>query len=462
MEGFKKTPLEALFSFIAKANPTKASKINPAFFTVSTLTNLGTANPNTTVKLQGNGVDVTGIITVAYNRINIKKVFNVFGSVLKRPVVKIHKADNSTTTVTVKDIITQINATLGIDFDTVSVYKDFAGTGTFTLPAIGASIDVDIPVDGGSLSLRLIPDAANPLQVRIYAQGYIILGVITDRYIRPFISASGYLSLKNAGLVNLATGNAVINAQLYGADFTSVFDSVDFATQTDRYKLKGDVVTRFNDKLTALGIGAMCAGDLVLSGQHAHRIYATAPVADSGGNPNFTSNVVIDPTCLTFNSGVSAANKVYLGIRNALGFVATPDLATVLEDIDFSSVLGKYSTSHVPAGFADALTLVNLGGSDDATQWWTFSTAMLAAINAQLTAQGLPVLPDQVRIANRYLPTPYSDPAVLWAELVKTAAGRTHPARANWAGFNLQLDLAGQPFPGYTASKPIYLYFSAT
>ena len=461
MEGFKLSPLEALFSFLRKANPTNANKLYPANFTIGTLTNLGTANPNTKIVLMGTGAVVSGSITVAYNRLNIKKVFNTFGSVLKRPVVKIHRPDKTTTTVTVAQIIQEINETLGINFDTISVYKDFSGTTSITLPAVGSYIDVDIPVDGSaSTALRLVPDAANPLQVRILVAGYTIVAWITDRLIRPILGASPLMSIRQGGLVNTTDGKRVAQFLAYNQDFTSVFDGLNHTTETGHGTITGTAVTRFNAKMAELGIGVSCATELKLKpGNYAHRIFNTVPDNALGGNPRFASNVVLDTANLTLADGYSVAGVMLLGVNPVTGFAVGPLLQEMLADVDFTTELAAYATAVAPAGYSSALTLINTGGSDDTTVWWTLNTTLTTAINTKLAAAGLPTLPGQFRLANRYTPAA-ADAAALWPLLCKTTASRTVPARAAWAAYSLQLDYVSNPLDASTPTLPLCLYFN--
>jgi hypothetical protein len=462
MEGFKLSPLEALFSFLRAANPTYANKLIPENFTIGTITNLGTANPNTKVVLQGTGAVVSGNITVAYNRLNIKKVFNAFGSVLKRPVVKIHRPDKTTTTVTVAQIIQEINETLGINFDTISVYKDFAGSTSITLPAIGSYIDVDIPVDGSaSTSLRLVPDAANPLQVRILVAGYTIVAVITDRMIRPILGATPLMTLRQNGLININDGKKVAQFLAYNQDFTSVFDGINHTTETGHGVITGAAVTRFNAKMTELGIGISCSTSLKLkSGEYAHNIFKSTPDPLAGGNPRFTSNVLIDTTNLTLADGFSVAGTLPLGIKPVTKFSVGPLLQEMLADIDFTAELATYATAVAPAGYASALTLINTGGSDDTTVWWSLNSTLITAINAKLVAAGLPALPGQFRIANRYIPAA-ADAAVLWPLLCKTTASRTVPTRASWSTYSLQINYVSNPLDATVPTQPLCLYFNA-
>ena len=461
MEGFKMTPLDALFAFLKKANPTDASKLRPEFYTLSTLTNLGTANPNTKVTLTGDGVNVLGTKIVAYNRLNIKKVFNVFGSVMKRPVVKIHKTNGAATTVTVAQIISQINQTLGINFDTVSAYKDFTGSTSFTLPAVGSYIDLDIPVDGTSLALRLIPDAANPLQVRILVAGVVIIAVINEHYIHPFIGSTPFIQLRNNGLLSVNTPLKTVQFLTYNKDFTSVFDGLNHTTETGHYTLTGDVVTRFNAKMAELGIGVSCSGVLKLSTkQYPHQLYSSTPIATEGGNPRFTSNVIVDRTSLTIDPAFAVLGDLRLPMNPVIGWSSTPTIDQTIADLDFSSILRPYATNHAPAGYPDILTLVNTGGMDDTTQWWTLTPSVLTRINAKLSAAGLPTLPDQVRVLNRFTPE-VSDPVLAWSLLCKDRTGFITPSRSSWATKALRLDTTTNPFGGSVPNN-VCLYFNVT
>ena len=460
MEGFKMTPLDALFSFLKKANPATASKLKPEFYTISALQNLGTANPNTKVTLVGDNVNIVGTKIVAYNRLNIKKVFNVFGSVMKRPVVKIHKNDNTTTTVTVAQLIAQINQTLGIDFDTVSTYKDFTGTTSFTLPSNGNYIDVDIPVDGSTLALRLIPDAANPLQVRILVSGVVLIGALTDHFIHPFIGSTPYIQLNNAGLLSISSPKKTVQFVVYNKDFTSVFDGLNHATETGHYTITGAAVTRFNAAMAALGIGVTCAGPLKLSTkQYPHNLYVSTPDPQAGGNPRFTSNVIIDSSCLTVDSNHSVLGDLRLPI-NPTAWAEVPQIDQSIADVDCTDILKYYATNHAPAGYPDILTLVNTGGMDDTTQWWTITASVLTAINAKLTAAGLPTLPDNVRVLNRFTPA-VSDATLAWSLLCKDVSGFTVPSRSSWAAKALRLDTVANPLGGSTTNN-VCLYFNAS
>ena len=459
MEGFKLYPLEALFAFLRKANPTYANKLLPENFTIGTITNLGTANPNTKVVLQGNGAAVMGNITIAYNRLNIKKVFNAFGSVLKRPVVRIHRPDKTTTTVTVATIIQELNETLGINFDTISVYKDFTGSTSITLPAVGSYIDVDIPVDGSTTtSLRLVPDASNPLQVRIVVGGYTLVGYVTDRVIRPLIGVTPLMPLRQNGLVNLTEGKKVTQFLAYNQDFTSVFDGLDHATETAKGQLIGPVVSRFNARMAELGIGISCPTYLKLkSGSLAHQIYTTTPDPLTGGNPRFSSQVQIDTANLVRSEGYSVAGPLYLGVNPVVRFATAPLLQDMLADLDFTAELATYANSPVVSGYPDALTLVNTGGSDDTTVWWTLNSSLITAINVKLAAAGLPTLPGQFRIANRYIPAA-PDATTVWSMVCKAT---TYP-RGSWSARSLQLDYVSNPLDASIPTQPLCLYFNAS
>lgn len=121
--------------------------------------------------------------------------------------------------------------------------------------------------------------------------------------------------------------------------------------------------------------------------------------------------MIIDPTCLTVDVNHSVLGELRLPI-NPTAWGTAPQIDQSIADIDFTDVLKVYATNHAPSGSPDVLTLVNTGGMDDTTQWWTITPSVLTAINAKLTAAGLPTLPDNVRVLNRF--TPAAADAIAW------------------------------------------------
>ena len=268
------------------------------------------------------------------------------------------------------------------------------------------------------------------------------------------------MSIRQGGLVNTTDGKRVAQFLAYNQDFTSVFDGLNHTTETGHGTITGTAVTRFNAKMAELGIGVSCATELKLKpGNYAHRIFNTVPDNALGGNPRFASNVVLDTANLTLADGYSVAGVMLLGVNPVTGFAVGPLLQEMLADVDFTTELAAYATAVAPAGYSSALTLINTGGSDDTTVWWTLNTTLTTAINTKLAAAGLPTLPGQFRLANRYTPAA-ADAAALWPLLCKTTASRTVPARAAWAAYSLQLDYVSNPLDASTPTLPLCLYFN--
>lgn len=323
MRAFDVPPLRAFWQFVGEANAGQLKYIKPEFYTVSVIQDLGaTASPNTLVTLRGDGINVSGTLKVALNRLNPKNTFNKFGDVLKRPTVLVHWKNVPATAqaTTVGTLIASLNRTLGLAFDTSSLYKDFDGTKAVTLPIDGSTVDVDIPVSLAN-SLRFRPDAANPLKIKFKMVGYETFGAVYTREIRPLMGSVNAIPLNNGGFINTTDGKRNTNMALYNVEFDDIFDGLvyetDIAPHADATGFGGPVKDLINERLTQLGLDVQIADKVLLAnGVAPQDIFLAAPDKATGGNPRMAGCIVIEQAAFTQTGMCAVTGKLSMHLRN--------------------------------------------------------------------------------------------------------------------------------------------------
>lgn len=323
MIGFKISPLRAFWQFVGAANPTQMKYIKPEFYTVGTIQDLGaTANPNTLVTLRGDGNNVTGTTKMAYNRLNPKNTFNKFGDVLKRPTVLVYwkNVPTGAQATTVGTIISNLNRSLGLAFDTESIYKDFDGSKAVTIPVDGTTVDVDIVVSQAN-SLRFRPDATNPLKVKLKMVGSELFGMVYNREIKPLMGSVSTIPLNNGGFVNTTGGKRNANMALYNVEFDDIFDGLVFADDIEPYAdatgFGGPVKDLINERLTTLGLDVQIVDKVILANGIAPAdIFTTAPDKTAGGNPRMAGGIVVEQAAFTAGVTSAVTGKLTLHLRN--------------------------------------------------------------------------------------------------------------------------------------------------
>lgn len=323
MRAFNVPPLRAFWQFVAAANPAQIKYIKPEYYTVAAIQDLGaTASPNTLVTLRGDGTHVTGSQKMALNRLNPKNTFNKFGDVLKRPTVLVHwkNVPVGAQATTVKAVIASLNRTLGLAFDTDSIYKDFDGAKAVTLPVDGSTVDLDIPVSMAN-SLRFRPDAANPLKVKLKMVGYETFGVVYNREIRPLMGSVSQIPLNNGGFISTLDGKRNVNMALYNVAFDDIFDGLvyetDIAPHADATGFGGPVKDLLNERLMNLGIDVQITDKIVLAnGVKPQDIFEAAPDKAAGGNPRMAGGIVVEQSAFTQTGTDAVTGKITLHLKN--------------------------------------------------------------------------------------------------------------------------------------------------
>lgn len=320
MSAFKKPFKLAFWDFAKAANPALANKISPKNMDVFSITDLGaTATPNTLVKLLGNGVNVTGNINLAYDRLHPKNTFATFGNTVKRPTVRFHHNSSAkiAKTVTVADVVQAINTSLGASIEVVGEYKDLDGAASVSLPAVGGSLDLDLKVTNAK-SLVFRPDSVNGIPVRIVVEGNYLRGVTEHGTFYPITNALSAIRMNNGGYV--ADENPKVNLQVtvYNVDFSDVFYSLDLQndiiSNTAGGVITGPLVTAINSKLAALGLGVTTSG-LQLESGSVEALYDTAPNVSMGDNTRMARVVRFTQTSFVAAAGFAVTGPVALHLK---------------------------------------------------------------------------------------------------------------------------------------------------
>ena len=203
-------------------------------YTIDNIVDLGAAaNPNTSARLNGSGVQTVGSQVITFNRMNPKNTFGKFGAAVKRPVVQVHARDGQVGgAMTLTALAEAINRTLGVALACSGTYADLDGTTTVTMPTAGGYVDVDLVLNKAN-SLRFRPSATDKMPLRLVAAGRRWPATINSDDVRPTVENK----IDD-------TDRRLIAHIPFGADLTAAwggeFVNLDF-TSTGAYATAGDV-----------------------------------------------------------------------------------------------------------------------------------------------------------------------------------------------------------------------------
>lgn len=220
---------------------------------------------NTRLFLVGNAVlGLAGKVYIEYDRLNPAAIFSKFGDLTKHRPIRLNGLPG--TAMKISDILTQINALLGVNLKMDGDYRDIVDGG-FTLPAKNAVITLDIipyvsPTGELPLNLRIAPNTK--LSLNLMNGGSQIK--LADKGLNPFVKADKTLNwtLAPRQISDLSMSR---DLALYNLDFSDLFGSNGLLTNCCEptpvtlqgyyqfgYRFRPDVLGAINAKLERVGI----------------------------------------------------------------------------------------------------------------------------------------------------------------------------------------------------------------
>lgn len=449
LSDLKKSAHDTFLEKLVAANPALGTVDKVKNFKIVDVRDLGDTTPNTQVTLKGDVTHFTGYIKLKYDRGSAHNVCNEFNGVHKDIDVHVYCTYANDTTMDIGTLIAGVNRIAGLNIDTSGDHLDFDPTTRIAIPPIGSSLVVDIPFNSNN-SIRFKPSTANVINVKITNLG-LRPGTFLDvplkrRYIQPFVYVNG-VEMRDYAILDTTLATKSANAIAHGIDFSSVFASVDFATESTTKGFMGSVLDKLSYALFEANIGVKLGTSFRMKDSIPWSLYSIAPDATRAENTEFSHCIRIDTSYLvTLTSDTRVVNPLVLHF-NGGNFVSQPDITVALQDLDFTSVL---TPLRMYASKSSTALVIKNG-------YWVCSDELYNALNVVLNANNMPNLPVDHPMATA---GSYAISTACFNGLWRQSGTWYKPARASLYANAFKLDNIANPFPSLTHTSGVYAYFN--
>ena len=318
MLNIKSDPLSDIVAFIKSRNPLFAPSDKNVVIPRAVNKVIDPA-ANTELDVMMNPIyGYNGSMKIRFNRMDLSKALNQFGTVSKIPTVKIFGVYGESKTIF--GYISQINNALGITLANTGDYRDI-DDGSFLVPAKNSKVDINVVPNANTsipFSLQILP--GTPFKLSMLNMGFLVSSAAVTRSINPIVKSNATINWKLTTSSPIATPLKNKAIQMFNDDFTELFTmyppasmvtATAGASNSVNFTLQAAFKTALNARLSAIGVPLV---NTFVYNVHwsvadtpdkywSQRVKYTAGLTDPRVNHNYNSVFIMEAAYQTVSGG---------------------------------------------------------------------------------------------------------------------------------------------------------------